>query len=327
MNHDQIVKQSVNAYTQWAPQWRAHSSFHKDYKMKSFEDFRNTGIGKAVLLVANGYSLEENIEVIKAHKKNVDIVACDKTLGHLLNNGIKPKFCVVCDANVNYEIYLKPYEKQLQDTILIQNVCGNPDWTKNGNWKDKYFFVNKDVMNYEREFMALSGCTNAVTAGTNVSNMMVVIMTQCDNEKKQNIFAYDKILLIGFDYSWRDDGNYYAWDHEGGGKRYFMRHIYGISPAGKILYTSNNLNSSASWLKLYIDAYRLNVVQCNKNALSHFGKTSTLEEQIKYRHKPSDSVLVRGLLKEKQGIEEKLSKIQNDLRAIGRDHWFASQSI
>ena len=327
MNHDQIIKQSKNAYKQWAPQWRKHAEFHKKYPMKSFEEFRNTGIGKALLLVANGFSFEENLETIKKYQHNVDIMACDKTLGHLLNNGIKPKFCLVCDANVDYETYLKPYESQLKDTILIQNVCGNTKWTENGNWKDKYFFVNKDVMKYEKEFMALSGCPNAVTAGTNVSNMMVVISTQCDNEKKQNLFSYDKILLIGFDYSWRHDGSYYAFDFDANGKRYYMRHIYGISNSGKMIYSSSNLSTSASWLKLYIQAYNINTVQCSENTLMTFGKTGKLEEQIQYRHKPSDSQLVRRLLKDKRSLENSLNKIQNDLRDIGRDHWFSSQSI
>jgi hypothetical protein len=327
MNHDQIVKQSKQAYNQWSVQWRDHAKQHSVYKMKSFEEFRNTGVGKAALLCANGYSLEQKMDTIKKHAHNVDVIACDKSLGHLLENGIKPKICIVCDANVNYEKYLKPYENQLKDTILFQNVCGNPEWTKNGNWKDKYFYVNKDVMNYQKEFMALSGCQNEVTAGTNVSNMMIVLLMQADNEKKQNLFAYDNMLLIGFDYSWLDDGGYYAYDWDGGGKRYYMRHVYGISNSGKLIYTSNNLSSSASWLKLYVQAYRANVVQCNPHSLQHFNRVGDLEAHMRYRHKPSDSIKVINLLKDRHSLEEKIKKIQNELVNIGRDHWYASRSL
>lgn len=327
MNHDQIVKQSKQAYAQWCVQWRANAIENSKYKMKSFEDFRNTGIGKAILLVANGYSLEENMETIKANASNVDIMACDKTLGHLIKNGIKPKFVMVCDANVNYEHYLKPYEDQLQGTILIMNVCGNPLWAANGNWKDKYFYVNKDVMKNEVEFIKLSGCQNIVTAGTNVSNMMVVILNQSDNEVKQNLFAYDKILLIGYDYSWRFDGKYYAYDEEGGGKRFYMRHIYGISESGKIIFTSNNLNTSASWLNLYIKAYKVNAIQCGKHVLQNFGRSGDLATQMRYRHKPSDAEKVKELLKTQRSLEQNLNKIQNDLKKVARDHWFSSHSI
>ncbi len=327
MNHDQIVKQSVQAYKQWAKMWRENAAFHKQFNQGSFEDFRYTGVGKAIVLVANGYSFEENIETLKANKDNVDIICCDKTLGHLLDNGIEPTFCMVCDAQVSYEKYLKPWETKLKNTILFQNVCGNTDWTKNGNWKNKYFYVNKDIMSYEKEFMALSGCPNVVTAGTNVSNMMVVILTQCDNERKQNLFGYDKLLLIGYDYSWRFDGKYYAFDEDGGGKKYYMRHIYGLSRSGKLIFSSNNLSASASWLKLYVDAYKVPVIQCGQNALEAFGQIGDLDTQMKYRHKPSDSVRVRDLLSNKQRIEEKLAKVNNTLREISKDHFYASNAI
>lgn len=327
MTNDEIVKQSKNAYKQWCEQWRANAKFHKGMATKSFEDFRNIGIGKAVLLVANGYSFEENIETIKKYSHNVDIVACDKTLGHLLRHGINPTYCIVCDANVSYEKYMKPYQDQLDQTILFQNVCGNTEWTKNGNWKDKYFYVNKDVMNYEKEFSALSGCKNFVTAGTNVSNMMVVILTQADNERRQNLFAYDKILLIGFDYSWKYNGKYYAFDQEANGKTFYMRHIYGISPSGEMIFTSNNLSASNSWLKTYVDVFKLNTVQCGKDALSPIGRMGNLEDHIQYKHKPTDAKAVREMLKTKLGIEAQLNKINNGLRDIARDHWYASQSV
>jgi len=327
MNHDQIVKQSKSAYNQWCKQWREHASFHKQYKMKSFDDFRNVGIGKAILLVANGYSFEENIETIKKHADNVDIMACDKTIGHLIDAGINPKYMLVCDANVSYEKYLKPWEDKLQNTILIQNVCGNPEWTKHGNWKDRYFYVNKDVMEYEKEFMALSGCVNQVTAGTNVSNMMVVMLTQCDNNRHQNLFAYDKMLLIGFDYSWRFDGKYYAFDHEANGKRYYMRHVYGTSKKGKLLFSSNNLSASASWLKLYLDAFKIKAIQCGHDAMMEYGGFGDLEDQMKYRHKASDRGRVDNLLNERSSLESRMKWIDNNLKDISRDHYLASESI
>lgn len=327
MNHEQIIRHSQTAYKQWCEIWRANAHAHKEFQMRSFDELRNTGIGKAVLLVANGYSFEENLETIKKYKDNVDIFACDKTLGHLLDNGIIPKYCIVCDANVSYENYLEKYKDRLKNTILFQNVCGNPKWTKNGNWKKVYFYVNKDVMNYEKEFIEITGCPNIVTAGTNVSNMMVVLLVQADNETRQSAFSYDKILLIGFDYSWREDGKYYAFDKEGGGKFHYMRHIYGLSRSGKILYSSNNLSSSASWLNKYIQAFGPNVIQCSPDAFSMFNSSGILETQMQYKYKPDDSGRVRNLLNEQLGLEEKLAAVNNKLRSIGRDHWFASHSM
>jgi hypothetical protein len=168
LSKDDIQKQSERAYAQWAKQWREHAKAHSKYPMKSMSDFENRGVGRAILCIGNGYSFEEEIETIKQHAANVDIICCDKSLGHLLSHGIKPTFCQVADANVNYEKYLKPWETQLQDTILIGNVCANPLWAEKGNWKDRYFFCVMDILKSEREFSALANCPNTMAAGTNV---------------------------------------------------------------------------------------------------------------------------------------------------------------
>lgn len=327
MTPEDIKKQSIQAYKQWSKDWAANAKVHAKYEMNSFEDFRNTGIGKAVLLVANGYSFEENIETIKKYKDNVDIVCCDKTLGHLLDHGITPYICIVCDAHVSYEKYLKPWENKLSNTILFNNVCGNTEWSANGNWKKKYFYVNKDIMGYEKEFIEITGCPNVVTAGTNVSNMMVVLLVQSDNDRRQNLFLYDKMILIGFDYSWKMDGKYYAFDHEAGGKFYYMRHIYGLSEKKSIIFTSNNLNTSASWLNLYVKAYKIPVVQCSQDAIQSFGRKGDLEKQMQYRHKTSDGPRVNNILKTKSKLELELKALNNELSRISEDHWLAELSV
>lgn len=322
MKTHQIRTQSINAYKQWCEQWRAHSTHHKKWKMKSLSDFYLTGIGKAILCVANGYSLEENIEKIKRLQKNVDIMCCDKTLGHLLANGITPTYCVVCDANVNYEKYMEPWKDKLQDTFLLQNVCANPKWSDNGNWKDRYFFVNMDIMGYEKEFAALSGCQNFVTAGTNVSNMMIVVLTQCV-DRIRNHFGYDKIILIGYDYSWKVGGKYYAFDENGGGKGNYMRHIYGLSPSGKMIFTSNNLNSSASWIQEYVSNFKLPVVQCSTDSVAMIGKKGDLEENMKYRYRVGDRKEVHRLVLRKNHLAAEAKKIDDRLNDIGMDHHLA----
>ena len=106
MTPEDVKRQSENAYAQWCVQWREHCKAHSIYPQKPLSDFLGIGIGRAILCVANGYSFEENIETIKANKDSCDIICCDKTLGHLIDNGINPTYCVVCDANVNYEKYL-----------------------------------------------------------------------------------------------------------------------------------------------------------------------------------------------------------------------------
>lgn len=320
MKNEDIVRQSNAAYGQWAEQWRAHAQIHSKFEMKNLTDFENSGIGKAVLCVANGYSFEENIETIKKNQDNVDILCCDKTLGHLLENGIRPKFCMICDANVDYERYMEKWKDQLQDTIALVNVCANPKWTQNGNWKDLYFFVNRDVIDSHLEFSRISGCKNFIPAGTNVSNAMVIMLTQSDDTARRNFFGYDKILLIGFDYSWKHGGKYYAFNQDGDLKSNYMRHNYPILGGGVFGYTSGNLMFSAMWLEKYVHAFKLPIIQCSLNSLITTFRFGNLEAQMQYKYKPEDAGKVLDLMNKLRKVLDEKREIENILRGIDRDH-------
>jgi len=319
MDDDTIRHQSLSAYKQWHKQWAAQAKEHSKFKMKRLTDFENTGIGRACLLIANGFSFEENLETIKQNQHNVDVFACDKTLGHCLDNGIIPKFVLVCDANVSYEKYMEKWKDKLQNTVLFINVCGNPKWSSNGNWKDIYFFVNEDIIESHKEFAAISGCENIIPAATNVSNAMVVFVTQSNNVRRCNFFGYDKILLIGFDYCWRPDGNYYAFDHDGEGKYYYMKHIYGMTAGQKTCWTSTNLTFSANWLEKYISTFKLPVVQCASQTILQLASKS-LESQITYRHNPEDMVTVNKLLRNKNEMAKQIREIDEKLKQTWKDH-------
>ncbi len=325
-SESQIMAQSKAAYGQWAVQWREHATWHSKYKMKSLIDFENIGIGKAVLCIANGYSFEENLATIQELQGNVDIICCDKTLGHCIDNGIKPTYCLVADANVNYEKYLDPWKDKVDDIILFISVCGNPQWTEGIKWKDKYFYTNKDIIKSEVEFAKLSGCPNCIPAATNVSNAMIVFLTQSDDRGRNNLFGYDKILTIGFDYSWRPDGKYYAFDETGNGKANYMRHIYCTTNNGTLAYTSGNLAFSAEWLTKYVKAFKLPVVQCSRESVFAGFHTGDLRENLNYSFRPQDGKLVREMIMRKNALVAEANKIQRELHKIGRDHYYAYAS-
>lgn len=321
---EDIKRQSKNAYKQWATQWREQAKENGKWPMKSMVQFENIGIGKAVLCVANGYSVEVEIETIKAQQDKVDILCCDKSLGHLLRNGIKPTYCLVADANVNYEKYLKPYEAQLSDTILFLNVCANPKWADNGNWKDRFFFCNADVLGSEKEFGALSGCPNVVPAGTNVSNALVVMLTQSDNTGRRNFFGYDKILLIGFDYCWAPDGKYYAFDENAEGKANYMRHAYTLDHRGKICYSSQNLIFSAQWLATYVTSFKLPVIQCTDRTVFGLGrKRGILSEQMNYSFRPDDRDRAKRVIELRRKLSEQIKDFDTQILEMSRDHYYS----
>ena len=312
--------QSLNAYNQWKVQWRAHSKHHSQYEMKSFSDFENVGVGKALLCIGNGASFEQEIDTIRELQDNVDIYVCDKTLGHCIENGIIPTYCMVCDANVDYDKYLKPWQDKIKDVTLISNVCGNIKWTNPEYWKDMYFFVNEDVIHSEKEFSKLSGCKNFIPAATNVSGEMIVSIFQSNNKGRRNFFAYDKTLLIGFDYSWEADGKYYAFDEDGEGKHQYMRHVYGINQGNKLCYTSNNLLFSMEWLKKYINTFKLPVVNCAKNSILEIGAPKELSEQMVYSCQPGDKDIVRSITKNRLKLLKEIKTIEVKLRDIAKVH-------
>ncbi|NNG10218.1 MAG: DUF115 domain-containing protein [Arenibacter sp.] len=320
LNSEQIRKQSEAAYGQWCEQWRRHATHHSKYEMKPLENMRFSGVGRPILLVANGYSLEQNIETVKEYSGKVDIMCCDKTLGHLLDNDIIVNYCMVCDANVDYEKYMEKYKDRLENTTLFINVCANPKWTDNGNWKDRYFFVNKDILKSEKEFCELSGCGNVIPASTNVSNAMVVFMTQSDERGRQNFFGYDKMVLIGFDYSWLLTGHYYAFNKSGDGKMNYMRHMLGYDANGKLGCTSQNLLFSAKWLKDYITVFNLPVIQCSQEAVTGIEKTGDLAEQLDYEFRTDDSEKAKMLIKTVAEASNTLKRTKKMLTSLFENH-------
>lgn len=323
VSRDRIMTQSKAAYNQWCIQWRENAKIHSKFKMKPLTDFANSGLGRAVLCAANGYSLEENIESIKKYQHNIDILACDKSLGNLIDNGINPKFVMVCDANVSYEKYMEKWKDKLQDTILFISACANPKWTQNGNWKDVYFFINKDILNSEKEFSEISGCTSFIPAGTNVSNAMVVFLTQSDERGRNNFFGYDKIVLIGYDYSWRPDGKYYAFDQSGGGKANYMRHVFCVNLNGNFSFSSGNLCFSAQWLEKYIKTFKLNVVQGSGETILNIKHVATdLVPHLNYLYKPENARMVMESKLKLDKLAREYKILENMVNVIGKDHMY-----
>lgn len=323
LSSEQIKAQSYSALKQWEKQWREHAAESAKHPMKSFDVFEGSGAGRACLLIANGASFEDELETIKKYQGQVDIFVCDKALGACLDNGITPDFVIVCDANVSYEKYMEKWKDKLQDTILFQSVCANPKWI-NGNWKDKYFFCVKDAIESETIFQTISGCPNIIAAGTNVSNMMVIFMTQCDNEKRHNFFGYDKYLLIGFDYCWLPNKPYYAFDFEGKGKRYYMRHQYGRTLGGDYCFTSNNLAFSLEWLKKYIEVFKLPIVQCSKDTIfataAVHGGYGDLAKHMQYKGSITEDL--QALMKKNRELLELKRKIVDDITRIKKTQYY-----
>ena len=154
---------------------------------------------------------------------------------------------------------------------------------------------------------------------------MVIMLTQCDERGRQNIFGYDKLLLIGFDYSWKD--NYYAFNQDGDGKINYMKTVYGKNLRGEMIFSSNNLVFSVKWLDQYINIFKLNAYQCSGLSILRAQKvTEDLDFQMKYSYRPEDSIFVKQTDKMRLEFEKKNKQARETIKRIFRDHELAVMS-
>lgn len=266
LGYREVRNQSRQVWSHYGKKWIEHAEINAKLPRIPASAFINIGLGRTLLCVAMGESLEANIDIIKKYRERFDILTCDKGFGKLLDHGIKADFVELADAAIDYDKWLNPYIDQTEGVKLISTVYANPAWTT--AWKgDICFYMNKDAISSEKHFIPLFGSDlRVVPASSNVSNAMVVFMTGCDEYNRSNYSGYQRIFLIGYDYSWRPDGNYYAWDNPKP-KRNYMAHRVMMDFKGDIVITSENLVFSAQWLKQYVETFNLPVINLSDRGI------------------------------------------------------------
>lgn len=273
----EVRQQSENAFEQWRETWDKNAKENGDlFKQNptSMQDLLHIGAGKTLLCVAYAPGLDNHLETIKKYRENEawDIACVDKAFGVLVENGIIPEFCFVSDAGISYEKWLKPYEEASEQSILLACVTANTEYT--AKWKgEKFFYVNKDNIQTEKRYMAISGVTDVIPASSNVGNSVITFSTQA--------FGYDRYLLVGYDYCWGEDEKYYA--QIDSDKRYWMGHAFVIDNVGRFCKTSQNLMFSAKWLNDYYVAMAqigVPLVNCGGQGIAQMPMTN-LDKELK----------------------------------------------
>ena len=90
--------------------------------------------------------------------------------------------------------------------------------------------------------------------------------------------GFEKYLLVGYDFSWKPEGNYYAWENPKP-KRFYMTHRTALDSKGDIVLTSENLIFSSRWLESYCQAFSLPVVNCTGGGILNV-KPGDLEKEL-----------------------------------------------
>jgi len=276
LGYKEVRNQSRQVWSHYGPTWLKHAEINAKLPRIPASAFANIGLGRTLLCVAMGESLESQIDVIKKYRDRFDILTCDKGFGKLIEHGIKADFVELADAAISYEKWLKPYLDHTEGVKLISTVYANPEWTS--KWKGPIcFYMNKDALGTERHFTHLFGSDmRVIPASSNVSNAMVVFMTGCDDNVRANFSGYQRIFLIGYDYSWRPDGNYYAWDNPKP-KLFYMAHRVMMDINGDIVLSSENLVFSAQWLKQYVETFKLPVVNLSGRGILSIPRQATAD--------------------------------------------------
>ena len=277
----EVLNQSNAVFGQFGhSKWIPFAKFNKHFPHKDANSFKHKGLGKFLLCCAMGASLEDNIETIKKYRDRVEILTCDKGFGTLLEHGVKADYVVICDANILFD-HVEKYIDATDGVSLLSTVYANPKWLY--HWKgDRYFFIHEDSIGTEEHFKKIFGNEiRMIPAGSNVSNAMIIFMTGCNEQTNENWAGYEKYILVGYDYSWRPNGNYYAWSNPTP-KRYYMNHRTLLDFNGDMVFSSENLRFSARWLYSYITTFNLPVVNCSGRGLLDIPHKNNLENELKF---------------------------------------------
>lgn len=280
LSHESIRRQSEGVFRQFGKQWQEQAKVNAALPNDPAEALRSCGLGKVAVLVAAGASLEDHIDTLKKYRDRFDLYACDKAFGILVERGIIPDAVHIADANIPFK-WLAPYVEQTRGVRLICTAYANPEWTK--AWLGpRTFYVNADAIDSQRIFGPIMGeGTRVIAASSNISNAMVVFLTGCIDGLKENFAGYERYLLVGYDYSWRAHGNYYAFNNPSP-KRNYMTHMSMLDINGDDARSSENLLFSAKWLYSYLQAFQfLPVINCSGRGLLDIGRRGALEDELR----------------------------------------------
>lgn len=280
LSHQDVRKQSESVYRQFGEQWRRQAEANAALSREPGEALRNVGLGRVAVLCAAGASLEEHIPTLKKYRDRFDLYACDKAFGILVENGIIPDAVHIADANIPFR-WLEPYIEKTEGVRLISTAYANPEWTR--VWRGpRTFYVNADAIDSQRVFGPIMGAgTRVIAASSNISNAVVVYLTGCIDRNQENFANYERYLLVGYDYSWRPEGNYYAFNNPTP-KRNYMTHMAMQDFNGDVVRTSENLVFSAKWLWSYLNAYQfLPVINCSGRGVLDIPRRGILAEELR----------------------------------------------
>lgn len=255
LSRKEVVEQSKRAFDRWCDIW--HENAKKNSDIGYTDSNKPIRGSQDVVICAFGPSLIDNIKSIVENKIDevLDVVCIDKSLKTLLENDVVPNYCVVADAQVDFDKYGNIDPKLCRRIDLFCAVTANYKWAE--YWKNNggnvHFYLNKDNIRTHKIFGKYfdGKKKHIIPASSNVGNSAYVFSSL--------VMGYQRILLAGYDYSYKLLGNYYGNNskpkdtntkHD---KHKCMNHNTLFDVKGDIVQASDNMVFSAKWLIGFIN--------------------------------------------------------------------------
>jgi hypothetical protein len=256
---NETIEQSTRAFNRWKRIWDKNAKENAS-RWQDNEPLRGKGARRQAIVFSFGPSLERNIREVKSNNMHYDydIICVDKALKSLVEGGIVPDYVMLCDAQVSFEKYGNVDPAVCKRATLISTITANPKWSK--HWHENggkiYFTVNKDGIGTHRRYREFldyrEGKSISIPASSNVGNSAYVITTIH--------MGYQTVLLAGYDYSFKLDGEYYGKANNAKDtnfklkKHSFNNHATAIDINYDFVQCSRNMDFSARWLTDFIVA-------------------------------------------------------------------------
>ncbi len=187
----------VNTITKFSKKWFLNIVTNiasiNNGQMYLLSDLEHKFIGQTALIVAAGPSLNDNIAKIQANRNNFVVIAVNKVVKYLVQNGIIPDFVVCLDAQYVGKT-LDGLESHLSRSNCITDIRSDASLTQKGFNKVFYNFTDTDAF-----LKKLADYNDFIkfgeTGGTAASFALVAAVKM----------GFSKIVLTGLDLAFKDN--------------------------------------------------------------------------------------------------------------------------
>lgn len=173
------------------------------------EDMQDAHMGKTAVLIGASPAVKNQLETLRNLQADPDFILCGITsgIGLLLNNGIKPKYCMIADAEVEQKRFYEGLDMSLtKDTTLIASICCPKSILELWQGPKKFIAVYSDEKKMERKInkwlAPINGCGLYFAALFSQYNTITAIAYL--------VFGCTTLIFVGNELSFKDkEATYY----------------------------------------------------------------------------------------------------------------------